>query len=337
MKQYRLEKAEGAEGFRLVLRDVEQPQPGPGQVLVRVRATSLNYRDHLAKVGNDPKSEGLVPLSDGAGEIAAIGEGVTRFAVGDRVAGIFFQGWQSGRFQMKYHQTALGGGLPGMLTEYVVLAEDGVVSIPDYLSFDEAATLPCAAVTVWQALFARGGLQPGETVLALGTGGVSIFGLQMAAAAGAQVIITSSSDGKLARAYELGASKMVNYRLTPDWDKEVWQLTEKQGVDHVLEVGGPGTLEKSMNAVGAGGHIALIGVLTGFGSSPSTFPLVARNVRLDGVYVGSRAHFEEMNAFLTQHQIHPVIDQTFAFEDAEAAFATMASGSHFGKIVVRVS
>jgi NADPH:quinone reductase-like Zn-dependent oxidoreductase len=340
MKRYILAKSPGSsdKGFRLERQDdAAAPAPGPGEVLVRVRATSLNYRDLLIKSGDTGvTAEELTPLSDGAGEVTAIGKGVTRFAVGDRVAAIFFQEWVSGRFDTRYHRSALGGAVPGMLSEYVTLSENGLVRIPDYLSFEEAAALPCAGVTVWQALMARGGFQPGDTVLALGTGGVSILGLQVAKAHGANVLITSSSDTKLARAKEIGAGETINYRATPDWDKEVWRLTEKRGVDHVLEVGGSGTLEKSLNSVSGGGHIALIGVLTGVGPAPSLFPLVSRNARIEGIYVGSRDHFDELNRFLEKHAIHPVIDRVFPFAEANAAYEYLASGAHFGKVVIAI-
>lgn len=335
MKAWVIQEHGSLDGLALV----EQPEPVPGrcEVLVRIRAVSLNYRDLITldrqRPGNLPPP--LVPCSDGAGEVVAIGAGVTRWKVGDRVAAIFFHDWVSGSFSMRYHSGAGGGSAHGMLREFVALPEHAFVRIPDHLSFEDAATLPCAAVTAWQALFTRVALAAGETVLVLGTGGVSIFALQLATAAGAKVIVTSSSDGKLERARALGAWATINYKTTPDWDKEVWRLTEKHGVDHVVEVGGPGTLGKSMNSVAAGGQVALIGVLTGFGApDASLFPLVARNARLDGIYVGSRADFESLNAFLVKHQIHPVIDRTFPFSDARAAFMHLQSAAHFGKIVI---
>lgn len=324
----------------LHLAELPSPQLAAGEVLVRVRAVSLNFRDLITlekqRPGNLPPP--LIPCSDGAGEVVAVGAGVTRFHPGDRVAGIFFRDWIEGRFDLGYHQSALGGSLHGMLAEEVVLPEHGLVAVPERLSFEEAAALPCAAVTAWQALFTRGKLQAGATVLALGTGGVSIFALQLATAAGARVIVTSSSDEKLERARSLGASATVNYKTTPDWDKEVWRLTGKRGIDHVMEVGGPGTLGRSMNAVAAGGQIALIGVLTGFAApEASLFPITARNVRLDGIYVGSREDFEALNAFLTAHRIHPIIDRVFPFAEAPAAFEHLRSGSHFGKVVIAIA
>jgi NADPH:quinone reductase-like Zn-dependent oxidoreductase len=335
MKQWVIQEYGGPSGLTQV--EVPAPAPGAREVLVRVHAVSLNYRDLLnlqaARPGGLPLP--FVPCSDGAGEVVAVGSEVTLWKPGDRVAGIFFRDWVSGSFELAYHKTALGGSAPGMLAEQVVLPEHALVRVPEHLSDAEAASLPCAGVTAWQALFTRGGLQAGRTVLALGTGGVSVFALQLAKAAGARVIITSSSDEKLARARELGAAETVNYRTTPEWDKEVWRLSGKRGVDHVIEVGGPGTLEKSLNCVAAGGQVALIGVLTGFGPPTGTlFPLTARNARMDGIYVGSRADFEALNAFVTEHRIHPVIDRIFACEEAPAAYAHLQSGAHFGKVVV---
>lgn len=338
MKAWTIQTHGGVDG--LVLGEQPQPEPAPGEVLVRVGAVSLNYRDLITleqqRPGNLPPP--LVPCSDGAGEVVAVGAGVTRFKVGDRVAGIFFRDWVTGPFELRYHGAAGGGSIHGWLREFVAFPEHGLVRIPEHLSFEEAATLPCAAVTAWQALFTRGNLQMGETVLVLGTGGVSIFALQFANAIGAHVIVTSSSDAKLERAKQLGAWATINYRTTPEWDKEVWRITEKHGVDHVVEVGGPGTLGRSMNSVAAGGQIALIGVLTGFGApDASLFPIIARNARLDGIYVGSRADFDALNDSLERHRMHPVIDRTFAFGEAREAFAHLKGASHFGKLVIAIS
>jgi NADPH:quinone reductase-like Zn-dependent oxidoreductase len=326
------------DGYRLGRVERPEPTPGPGRVAVRVRAASLNYRDliHLRnKAGRDVA--GRVPLSDGAGEVVAVGPGVTRVRVGDRVAGCFFQTWLAGRFDMAYHGQALGGTADGVLAEVADLSADGVVPVPPHLSDEEAACLPCAALTAWYALLVRGGLRAGDTVLALGTGGVSVFALQFAANLGCRVIVTSSSDAKLARARDLGAADTINYRTTPDWEKEVHRLTHKRGVDHVVEVGGAGTLAKSLASVAAGGHVALIGVLTGFGPpADSLFPLVGRNATLSGIYVGPRDEFERMNAFLAGTKLRPVIDRTFPFDAADEAFRYLESGSHFGKVVIRV-
>lgn len=324
--------------YRLVRISRDVPPPGPGQVKVRVHAVSLNYRDLVNRDNLAGRNvAGRVATSDGAGEIAALGPDVTDLQIGDRVAGCLFQTWQSGRFEMAHHQQDLGGTLDGMLAEEVLLSAGGIVRLPEHLSWSEGATLPVAAVTAWYALTTRGGLQAGDTVLVLGTGGVSIFGLQFATALGAQVIVTSSSDAKLEKAKALGAWRTINYRSQPDWHKAVWALTDKRGVDHILEVGGPGTLEKSLGCVAAGGHIALIGVLTGFGApQTSLFPLVARNARMNGIYVGSRTDFAAMNAFLAERRLRPVIDREFPFDEAHAAYEYLKSGSHLGKIVVRV-
>jgi NADPH:quinone reductase-like Zn-dependent oxidoreductase len=338
MKAWTIQQHGSLDGLSLV--DWPEPTLAPGEVLVRIHAVSLNYRDLGAVKSARPGNllPPLVPCSDGAGEVIAVGVDAKKFQVGDRVAGVFFRDWIDGSFQNSYHKAASGGSTHGMLCEFVALPEHAWVSMPGHFSYEEAASLPCAGVTAWQSLFTRGGLRSGATVLVLGTGGVSIFALQLATAAGARVLVTSSSDEKLERARSLGAWETVNYKTSPDWDKEVWRLTEKRGVDHVIEVGGPGTLGKSVNSVAAGGQIALIGVLTGFGPpDASLFPLVARNARLDGIYVGSRADFEALNAFLSLHAIHPVIDRVFPFPEARGAFAHMESAAHFGKIVVRIS
>jgi len=320
-----------------VLRAAERPEPTPGsgQVLIRVRATSLNYRD-LAILDRMAPAAPRIPVSDGAGEIVAVGDGVTRVAVGDRVAGTFFQNWIAGDTFAEIHDSALGGSLDGILAEYVVLSEEGVVRIPDYLSYEEAATLPCAAVTAWRAMVELAHLQAGDTVLLLGTGGVSLFGLQFAKLHGARAILTSSSDEKLERGRALGADETINYRTTPDWEKTVWTLTGKHGVDQVVEVGGNGTLERSLRSVRYGGWVHLIGVLTGVSATINPLPVMQKSIRLQGIYVGSRATFESMNRALTQAQLKPVIDRVFPFAEAPAAYEYMRSGAHFGKIVVTV-
>lgn len=336
MRAYEL-TADGA-AYRLEQVEREAAPVGAGQVRVAVRATSLNYRDLINKKNvAGRKMDGTIPLSDGAGEVVEVGAGVTRWRVGDRVAACFFPRWESGPFRLEHHRNDLGGSIDGMLAEEVVTAESAIVAVPEHLSFEEAACLPCAALTAWYALTTRGGFEPGHSVLALGTGGVSIFALQFAVALGGTVIITSRSDEKLERARDLGATHTVNSTAVPDWDKEVWRLTGERGVDHVIEVGGPGTLEKSMKCVTPGGQIALIGVLTGF-SAPRTslFPLMARNARLDGIYVGSRADFETMNAFIERTKIKPVIDRVFPFSEAVAAYDYLEGGSHVGKVVIRM-
>lgn len=333
MRRYQL--AAAGEGFALELRQGPTPEPGPGQVRVRVRACSLNYRDLLVRQGRyGRRTEGLVPLSDGAGEVEAIGPGVQRVKPGDRVAGCFFQGWPQGPFTAPVMDTALGGARDGMLAEQVVLEEGGVVLLPPHLDWAEGACLPCAGLTAWNALVTRGGLQPGATVLLQGTGGVSIFALQFAVALDARVILLSGSDAKLERGRALGAAQTINYRTIPDWEQEVWRLIERRGVDHIVEVGG--NLEKSLRCLAPGGHIAQVGVLGGGSGAANLFPLAMKNARLDGIYVGSRAHFEVMIRFLTERQLHPVIDRTFPFAQATEAYDHLASGSHFGKVVIEI-
>jgi len=336
MNLYRIRKV--AEAYRLNLEESPAPVPGPGQISVRVRAVSLNYRDLIVLGGQYGKvsPEGIVPLSDGAGEVIAVGEGVTQFKTGDRVAGCFFQDWEKGPASWEIAHSALGGAIDGMLAEEVLLAEKGAVHVPEHLSYEQAATLPCAALTAWNGLFTRGQMRPDQTALFLGTGGVSIFGLQFAAAFGARAIITSSSDEKLERAKALYACGVVNYRAHPDWHKEVLDLTGKRGVDHVLEVGGAGTLERSMKVMNVSGHIALIGILAGPASAVDVFPLALKNATMSGIYVGSKENFEAMNAFITRHHIKPVVDRVFPFTEAADAYDYLASGSHFGKVVIRI-
>ncbi|MCB1076309.1 MAG: NAD(P)-dependent alcohol dehydrogenase [Verrucomicrobiae bacterium] len=329
----------GEPGKPLLLQRTEREvgEPGAGEISIRVTACALNYRDLLMLSGKSASSSGgaVVPLSDGAGIVEAAGEGSSKFKIGDRVAGCFFRDWVDGPFSMAYHKAARGGSCDGMLAESVVGPEDSFVAIPDGYSDAEAACLPCAALTAWHALFERGRLEAGQTVLVLGTGGLSIWALQLAAAAGARVIVTSSSDEKLEKARDLGAWKTINYRHSPEWSQSVKDLTEGRGVDHVIEVGGPGTFGQSLNSVAAGGRISLIGVLTGF-SPPeaSLFPLVTHNADVHGIYVGSRVMFLKMNAFLERNAIRPVIDRTFEFSDAALAYEHLRSGAHLGKVVI---
>lgn len=335
MRVYRFPQANGIDS--LELRDEPTPRPGPGQVLVRMRAASLNYRDLGVASGRSARGTlpaDLVPLSDGAGEVAEIGPGVTRVQPGDRVAGIFMQSWIGGDIEPYHTESALGGAIDGVLAEYVLFDQHGLVRIPEHLSFEQGATLPCAGVTAWNALYGGRPLQPGETVLVLGTGGVSVFALQFAHAAGARVIATSSSDDKLARAKSLGASDGVNYRQHPDWQTPVLELTGGRGVDHVVEVGGAGTLPRSVEAARLGGQLTLIGVLTGGEINP--MPILRRNLLLRGIYVGSRQMFEAMNRMVALHRIVPVIDRVFDFADAKAAYRHLQSQSHVGKVVIRI-
>ncbi len=331
--------APSGETLELALREVEARAPAAHEVAVRVRAVSLNRRDLMmvaGRYGRGGTQPNSVPLSDGAGEVVAVGSAVTRFKVGDRVAGIFFEDWLDGAPTAAALATARGGNDGGMLSEIVVTDAEGLVAIPAHLTYEEAATLPCAGVTAWVGLFKRGGLEAGDFVLLEGTGGVSVFGLQLAAAAGAKPIITSSSDAKLARARELGAFGTVNYRSNPEWQNEVRALTGGAGVDHVLEVGGQDTLPRALQALGFGGHIAIIGGLSGFASDVPVGTLMGLNATASGIYVGSRADFEALNAFLAEHKIKPVVDKVFELKDAPAAFAAMDSGDFFGKVVIRL-
>ena len=318
----------------LELAERPSPEPAPGQVRIRVQTNSINYRD-LGTV-RAPGQRGLVfpciPNSDGAGEVTALGAGVSGIAAGDRVAGCFFQDWAAGGISAAVMASAQGGALDGMLAEEVVLNADGVVPVPAHLDYADAATLPCAALTAWNALVEQGGLKAGETVLLLGTGGVSIFALQFCALMGARAIVTSKSDDKLARARAMGAWQTINYAETPDWSSAAKGFTGGVGVDHVVEVGGGGTLAQSIDAVRIGGHIAMIGVLTQGAVDPT--PILRKSLRLNGIYVGSRAMFLDMNSAIEAGGLKPAIDRRFAFADARDAYRCMEAAGHFGKIVI---
>lgn len=335
MKAFEIQNKFGLDSLTLTERP--DPKPSYGQVLIKLRSLSLNYRDLMVVKGlyNPKLPLPLIPFSDGVGEVVAVGEGVTRVNIGDRVAGIFFQKWLAGELTAEKAESALGGAIEGMLAEYVVLHEDGVVRVPEHLTDEEAASLPCAAVTAWNALFTSGGLKAGDTVLIQGTGGVSIFALQFALLAGARVIATSSSDEKLERVLQLGASDGINYKQTPDWGKKVRELTAGDGVDYVVEVGGAGTLSESLRAVRYGGQISLIGVLTGGSAEINTASILMKNVKVQGIYVGSREMFEAMNSAIALHKLHPVCDRVFPFHEAPEALKYMETGSHFGKICIR--
>ncbi len=336
MKLYRFPKADGIDTLTLV--EADAPRPGRGQVLVRMRAASLNYRDLMVASGRYARGAApvdLVPLSDGAGEVAEIGPEVTRVKVGDRVAGLFMQSWIGGPIGLDDGASSMGGAIDGVLAEYVLFDQHGLVQVPAHLTFEEAATLPCAGVTAWNALFGGKPLAAGETVLVLGTGGVSVFALQFARAAGAKVVGTSSSDAKRARMRELGAMEVVNYRSHPEWQTEVLALTGGTGVDHVVEVGGGGTLPRSVEATRIGGNIHLIGVLTGGTIDPTT--VMRRSITLRGIYVGSRQMFEAMNRCIAVNKIMPVIDRVFPFAEAREAYRHLQSQAHLGKVVIRIA
>lgn len=333
MRAYEIQGGFGIDALTLTERP--EPKPGAGQVLVKMRAWSLNYRDLLMVKGlYNPKLRlPLVPLSDGVGEVVAVGAGVTRVKPGDRVAGIFMQKWIDGELNDVMAKSALGGAIDGVLAELALLDAEGVVPVPAHLTDQEAATLPCAAVTAWHALVTAGGIKAGETVLIQGTGGVSLFALQFARIRGARVIATSSSDEKLARVIQMGASDGINYKTTPAWGDRVRELTQGRGVDHVVEVGGAGTLGESLKAVRMGGRISLIGILSG-ASQMNPIPILMKGVCVQGIFVGSRVMFEAMNETISQHQLRPVVDRTFPFNDVRAAFRHMESAAHFGKIVI---
>ncbi|MBN1947649.1 MAG: NAD(P)-dependent alcohol dehydrogenase [Bradymonadales bacterium] len=338
MKAYEIRDRFGLQ--QLTLTERPAPPCGHGQVRIRVKAVSLNYRDYLVVQGeyNPRQRLPLIPVSDGVGEVVETGPGVEGIRVGERVAGSFVQGWLAGPMPARAGATTLGSPLDGMLAEEVVLPETGVIAPPDHLTDIEAATLPCAALTAWSALFVHGRLGPGQTVLLEGTGGVSLFALQFALLAGARVIITSKSDEKLEKAAGLGAHHTINYRQTPDWGKAVQALTggSAAGVDLVIEVGGAETLPQALRAVRVGGTICLIGILSGNRVELPLTSILMRGVRVQGLLVGSREGFEAMNRAIASHQIRPVVDRVFPFEQAGEAFSYLASGRHFGKVCIAV-
>lgn len=332
MRAYRLNGA----GQPLRRVDEVDPRPGPGQVVVDLKAATLNYRDTIvqdAAYGGEQRAD-LIPLSDGAGIIADVGDGVPRTRIGERVAIGFMPDWREGPFSAAKQAGALGGGfVDGVLAERIAVPATGVVPFPQDWSFEEAAAYPCAGVTAWTCLFGGRGLRPGNTVLVEGTGGVSTFALQFARAAGARVIATSSSNEKLARARELGADALINYREVSDWGARAAALAGGEGVDFVVEVGGPATLDQALAAVRPGGEIALVGVLTGFAGPVNTGAILMKAVNLRGVYVGSVADL----ATAIGTGVRPVVDAVFPFDDADAAFAHLRSGGHRGKVAIRIA
>ena len=336
MKAWQIISDGGVDALHLA--EVECPEPGPGEIRVKMHANSINYRD-LTTI-EDPVSRKLpyptVPNSDGAGVVSAIGAGVTELAIGDRVASCFFSDWEAGPCSASAMASALGGARQGVLAEEVILPARGVIPMPEGLSFDAAATLPCAALTAWHALTQPRPVIAGETVVLLGTGGVSVFAQQFCTAMGARTIVTSSSDAKLERMKALGANETINYRTTPDWDAEVMRLTGNEGADRIVEVGGPGTLQKSIEATRVGGTIGLIGILTGIAGQISPTAIMRKSLTVRGIYVGPRQMFAEMNAAIAAHGLRPVIDQTFAFENAPDAYHAMRAAGHFGKLVIKL-
>ena len=338
MRAWRLRDAFGID--RLELEERRDPGLGPGEVRVRVGAVSLNYRDVLiVEHGISPRGVELplVPCSDAAGEVVEVGAGVTRVAVGDRVASIVFQSWLHGdTFPSEAADSALGGGLDGVLADTVVLHEDGRVHVPEHLRDEEASTLPCAAVTAWHALVTKGRVRPGETILVQGTGGVSTFALQLGLMSGARVIATSKSDEKLGRVRALGAWETINYVTAPDWAVRALELTDGIGVDHVVEVGGPATTDESIKATRSGGTVSLVGVLTGLGARIDPHPIAIKGLRVQGIRVGSRTMFEDLNRAIAVTGLRPVIDRVFPFEQAPEALRHLRAAGHVGKVVIAV-
>jgi NADPH:quinone reductase-like Zn-dependent oxidoreductase len=335
MRAYEL-PGESIDSLRRVERPV--PRPGPGQVLVRIRAASLNFRDLLIANGTYPRGptkDRLVPLSDGAGDVVELGPGVTRLKVKDRVMGAFFEKWLDGPFDFNVAMSsARGGSIDGVLAEYVSFDEAAAVHIPEGFSFEEASTLPCAGVTAWVALMELGPVRAGQTLLAMGTGGVSVFAMQLAKLAGASVILTSSHDEKLARGKALGADQAINYRSVPRWDAAARELTFGRGVDHLVEVGGQGTLATSLRAVRSGGRIVLVGQLTGAMADRDTALQNEQGVQIDSVFVGSARQLANLSAGATRLGLRPIIDRVFGFEDALEAYRHLERGAHFGKVVI---
>ena len=336
MKAHVVQDEFGLDNLTIVERP--SPTPGPGQVKLKMRCASLNFRDLLMVQGmyNPRQPLPVIPCSDGVGDVVAVGEGVDDQWLGRRVAPIFAQGWRCGEPTKAKLKTTLGGPLDGTLCQEMVVAAESVVEVPQHLSDAEAATLPCAAVTAWNAIVEQGGLSAGDTLLTLGTGGVSTFAVQFGDLIGAEVIVTSSSDEKLEKAYELGASEGINYGRDEEWGKTAKKLTGGRGVDLVVEVGGAGTLEQSVRAVRIGGQISLIGVLAGGIQELNVIPILMQQIRIQGIIVGHGEMFQRMNRAISHHQMRPVVDKVFAFDEVDEAFARMSEGSHLGKICVEL-
>ena len=335
MQAWEIISGDGVDALNLNEREI--PIPSPGQVRVRMNANSINYRDLITIEGAGARKLPFptIPNSDGAGVVTAIGKGV-KLQEGDRVTSCFFEEWTAGEIGASIMASALGGARQGVLAEEVVLPEHGVIPTPTSLTDEEAATLPCAALTAWHALTLPRPVKAGETVLLLGTGGVSVFAQQFCSIMGARTIVTSSSDDKLKKMKALGASEIINYQTNPEWDAIVLELTGGSGVDRVVEVGGPGTFDRSVNAVRVGGIIGLIGVLTGVSGATNPTPIMAKSVTVKGIYVGSRTMFADMNRAIETHKLKPVIDQIFDFKDARSAYHTMRGAKHFGKLVIKM-
>lgn len=335
MKAYEIQDDFGFENVRMVDREV--PEPGPGEVRVDINAVSINYRDIMMIRGeyNPNQPLPLVPFCDASGTVEAVGSGVERFEEGDRVAPIFAQAWRDGDISHEMRKSTLGGPLDGTLREKAVFDEDGLVSVPDHLTDEEAATLTCAGVTAWNALTTGDSLKSGETVLLLGTGGVSMFSLQFAKTTGARTIITSSSDEKLEAVREMGADETINYEKNPDWDEAVMDLTDGEGADRVVEVGGAGTLQKSLDAAALAGHVSIIGVLSGVSGDLAVTSALMKGLTMQGILVGSRRDFEVMNRAIEENELRPHVDTVFDFDEAVEACRYQEAGKHMGKVVIR--
>lgn len=334
MRLVRLQSPGGLENLKLVEED--RPEPGPGEVLVRIRASSLNFHDDMVVQGKIPCADRLVPMTDGAGEVIAVGDDVDAFKIGDSVVSTFYPYWAGGEMTAAARRDIPGDSIDGYAREYACMPACAFTRAPTGYSHREAATLPVAAVTAWRGLVVRGRVKPGDTVLTLGTGGVSLFALQFAKAAGARVIATSSSEEKLEKLKTLGADAVINYKAEPNWGQKARDLTDGRGVDHVVEVGGPATLPQSIAACGTGGHIALIGVLTGFSGEVPTAALLSSQIRISGISVGSRADQEDMIRAITANKLKPVIDRSFPLREITAAFGYFESKKYFGKVCLEI-
>ncbi len=334
MRQVRLIAPGGLENLKLVEED--QPKPKPGEILVRIRASSINFHDEMVVRGKIPCADGRIPMTDGAGEVIAIGDDVGEFKIGDAVVSVFLPNWLGGELSPVTRRDVPGETIDGYASEYVCKPAQAFTKAPAGYKHLESATLPCAAVTAWRGLVVNGKVKPGDTVLILGTGGVSLFALQFAKAAGAKVIATSSSEEKLEKLKLLGADAVIHYKAVPEWGQKAKDLTDGRGVDHVIEVGGPGTLPQSITACRLGGHIALIGVLTGFVGEVAIPALFANQIRTSGVFIGSRADQEDMIRAITANHIKPVIDRSFQLQEIGAAFKYYESQKHFGKVCLEI-
>jgi NADPH:quinone reductase-like Zn-dependent oxidoreductase len=334
MRLVRLRAPGGLDNLKLVEED--HPEPRPGELLVRIRACSLNFLDDMLALGKKPCADGRIPLSDGAGEVIAVGDGVDEFKAGDSVVSTFYPYWLGGEMAPATKRDVPGESIDGYAREYVCMPAHAFTKAPPGYTHVEAATLTCAGVTAWRGLVVRGHVKPGDSVLILGTGGVSLFALQFAKAAGARVIATSSSEAKLEKLTHLGADAVINYKTVPDWGQKAKDLTDGRGVDHVMEVGGPGTLAQSITACRTGGHIALIGVLTGFAGEVAIPALFSNQIRISGISIGSCADQEDMIRAITANRLKPVIDRSFPLQDIVAAFKHYESQKHFGKVCLEL-